>query len=494
MFRTGSTLLACLSGACASTSTSPPVQPFDTTPLAWQRCVAPVTGNEAECAWLEVPRRWSDPLGEKLVVGVRRIRAPGDSRGQLWALDGGPGFAGDVYFQSEFQQVAAAASLDLIVPAHRGVVGTTISCPGVDISQPDSWSACAQVLTERWGRGADGFDSTEAAEDVAHLMDRVPTSGVRLAFAGSYGSVWGQRLLQRRPEGLDGMWLDSIVDLDGTLERADTHADEAMRTLMERCTGMPACAAMFNGEPLARAEAVIRQYPTGAGCGQTQGLTQEKLQALMYAWLSGPPAYWVLAAAGYARADRCGPDDVRAFEHAVERLGEVTPDGAGFAYNPVLNRQVLFRELYRFEADLEELMAAQASLLATRRGDIAVARQASAFGASWRKAGTSTVPRSGTQLVLLNGALDPLDPVAWAVRTARRWPQAERISVEWAGHSVLRYLGTEPGQCGARLLAAFLARDRLPVECVAEVPGPDFSGASPSTQAAAQDWFGDSVF
>ena len=483
-----------LVGGCASTQERSPLQPFSNEPLTWHQCNTTGDLVPAECAWVEVPRDWSDSSGSRIIVAIRRVRAPGVSRGQLWALDGGPGFAGDAFLQPAFADVAANASLDLIIPTHRGVVGSALACPGVNITQKDQWPACVAALVDEWGPGADGFDSTSAARDVAHLMDRVPTAGDRFVFGGSYGSVWGQRLLQEKPSGIRRMWLDSIVDLEGSLERTDDHADAAVRTLLYACADIPACAAMFEGPPLDRAEAVIRAYPRGTGCGEAEGLTQAQLQTLMYEWLSGPPVYWALAMAAYARADRCLPADVTALKRAVAQLDGRTPAGAGATYNPVLNRHVLYRELYRFDVDVAERTAAQANLLATRRGDIPVAAQAAAFGPSWREPGTSTVAAAAaTELVLLSGALDPLDPPEWAVRTARRW-QATLISVPWAGHSVLRYLGTEPGQCGTRLLAGFLAGDRLSTDCVDAVTPPDFAGTTETTMNAAQKWFGGSLF
>lgn len=248
-------------------------------------------------------------------------------------------------------------------------------------------------------------------------MGRVPSPGPRLVFGGSYGSLWGQRLLQDQPQGIDRMWLDSIVDLEGTLERVDEHADAAMKALLQSCAEIRPCAGMFHDEPLERARLVLQRYDGGAGCGAADGITRGKLQALMYAWLSGPPAYWALAAAGYARADRRHGGDVVALRHAVERSRLRRPDGAGLAYNPVLNRQVLYRELYRFDVDVADRTAIQKSFLATRRSDVVTAIESQAFGAGWRVPGDASTSNAATDLILLSGRLDPLDPREWAERT-----------------------------------------------------------------------------
>jgi hypothetical protein len=480
---------------CAGTREGPSVQPFGAAPLQWAACPAPWEGPRIECARVEVPRRWAEPEGEKITIIARRMRATGTARGQLWALDGGPGFAGDVFFDPGLTTFTDRAGLDLIVPSHRGTVDQGgLTCPGVDVSSIEGWDACVERLVERWGEGIEGFDSTSAARDVAHLMDRVPRQGRRLVYGGSYGSLWGQRLLQVRPEGIDRVWLDSVVDLEGTLERSDEHAHAAMQELLRLCGEDSACRAMFDGPPLEVADRVRRAYGQGFGCGQGEGLELADLQALMFAWLSGPPVHWALATAGYARADRCEESDPPALRRALERLKEQPPDGAGFIYNPILNRHILYRELYRFDVDVEERTAIQSELLATRRADVVTATDATAFGPTWRVPGPVETPTTTTELILLSGRLDPLDLPDWAERTARRWPTAVPVFTPWAGHSVLRYLGTSEGQCGARLLDAFFAGEALPVACAEGQPGPDFSGEEENVRRAAEVWFGEALF
>ena len=104
-------------------------------------------------------------------------------------------------------------------------------------------------------------------------------------------------------------------------------------------------------------------------------------------------------------------------------------------------------------------------------------------------------PPTETQLVLLSGLLDPLDARSWAERTAQRWAEvAIPVFATWAGHSVIRYLGTSAGQCGAELLDAFLGGRVLPVPCTASVAGPDFTGGSEEVQDAARAWFGETLY
>src|SRR5690606_20175999 len=102
------------------------------TQLAWQDCPPDVPGSsQAECALAEVPLDWHAGESAAIRVFCRRFRPEGPVRGQLWALDGGPGEAGDGFVAPQFRQTVLDAGYELIVPSHRGsAYGTTLACPG----------------------------------------------------------------------------------------------------------------------------------------------------------------------------------------------------------------------------------------------------------------------------------------------------------------------------------------------------------------------------
>ncbi len=448
--------------------------------LEWEGCPDEIGGPQVDCARLEVPVDWSREDLETTVVLLRRIRAPDSQGDQVWLLDGGPGFAGDSFLDPSFVELVHAAGVDLYIPSHRGTLDRSrLNCP--DQTAPDSeagpwirgeeWDACVRHLREEWGQGLDSFGSTSAARDVTYAMGLNETAERRLLFGGSYGTLWAQRTLLAGAELIDAAWLDSVVDLEGSLERVDEHADAAMENLLAACSEEDDCARMFTGEPLEQARQAIAAYSDNAGCGQAEGrLHRSEIQRLGNRLLSGSPDSWVIAASVYARLARCSDKDLVALVHAIAVLDapmeDSSPAGAtSVAYNPILNRHILYRELYRFDVTTEEREQFEAQALAQTGAYESIAREAEAFGADWRSPDRFSQPFPETPLILLSGLLDPLDPPAWALSTEQRFPQARLVSVKWAGHSVLRFLGLSKGACGERLFHSFLSGQTPDLEC-----------------------------
>ena len=95
----------------------------------WSPC--PVSSDEsfgggAECATIKVPLDWSDPDGPKIDFFVKRLPAVMQpSRGQLWFLNGGPGYSG-----ADYDNFAKAQTIDLYLPDHRGTGRSSrLGCP-----------------------------------------------------------------------------------------------------------------------------------------------------------------------------------------------------------------------------------------------------------------------------------------------------------------------------------------------------------------------------
>ncbi|MEM1350075.1 MAG: hypothetical protein AAGI01_16060, partial [Myxococcota bacterium] len=319
--------VATLTGlSCATSTKMPPLHPYGGAAPSWHACPAGWGGGRMECLRAEVPlgRR---PGGETTAVLVRRLRVEGASRGQLWALDGGPGFAGDVFFDPAFVEHVHRAGLDLLVVSHRGTRDASrLDCSEQKQARSEQgaritvgeWSGCLEQLKRTWGANLSDFSATGAARDVAYLMELLPKRGARLLFGGSYGTLWAQRVLLEGVD-VDGVWLDSVVDLEGSLERVDAHADAAMVELFTACASVPECAARFQGAPLEVARQVISQLERGQGCGQEAGgWTREEFQVWAYRLLSSDPVSWVVLTAGFARAARCTPADAAALAHAME--------------------------------------------------------------------------------------------------------------------------------------------------------------------------------
>lgn len=501
--RVALSLAALLSVSCSKSGPESelPVHSFEASSPKWEPCPESSGGPGVHCLRAEVPLNHQEKDGSSTVILARRILADG-SEGQIWLLDGGPGFAGHSFLDATFVEQVQRAHLDLYIPSHRGTFDESLlECPNE--SSPDSsegaritpaeWVSCRATLEEKWGNDLSFMSASAAARDVAYLMAQHPTDGRKLVFGGSYGTLWAQRLFEIEDTGVTGAWLDSIVDLEGSLERVDEHADRAMRALLRKCEEIDACAARFEGAPLDAALAVVSAYNEGNGCGQAKGIDRDAFQAFMHAMLSGPPESWAIASIGFARAARCSKADQDALLHAIKKISEPAPSsptsGAPSGYSAPLNRVMLYRELFRFDVSDMERKTFEESALAQSGTWPQIQQEAQAFGSDFRDPDPLVPLDADFPIYLLSGDLDPLDPPAWAQSTAERFDSATLIQVPWAGHSVLRFLGLGENTCGQTLFGQFLTGSPIKSDCAEELPPPDFSDENEALQAAEKTWF-----
>lgn len=480
-----------------------PLTPWGAESFTWAPCPEELGGARVDCTQVEVPQSWAaedDP--ERTSILLRRRTATENSRGRLWTLDGGPGFAGDAFFDPVFTELVDTAGLDLYVPSHRGSLGASaLACPGAQASSsaegarvtPEEWPSCLKELEETWGKGLPGFTVRDGALDVAHAMKLMPQEGVSYLFGGSYGSLWAQRLLLDTDARLDAVLLDSIVPVGASLERVDEAADGAVQRLFAACQEEEECAGRFELPPLESAQRALMLFDENQGCGQTQGVTRLGIQHLARELLDGPPEAWVKLIALFEALARCAAEDAAALLSLTHPTEPVSPEADTSSpnnprYNPLLNRHLLYRELYRFDQSRQERDDFEASALALSSGRQAVQTEALAFGANYRQLDSTKRDTSQVPTTLLSGQLDPLDPPKWAEQFTQTLTQGSLISLPWAGHSTLRYLGWQENACGRRLFTAFLHGESTALPCTTEQSPPDLGRSETKTQELIDAW------
>ena len=497
---------------CSSSQTGPGhPQPHGTSPLDFGPCPAELPhAAMGECALVEVPLDWSDAeRSKRIVLFLRRFRGAATTNGdQVWALDGGPGFAGDVFTDPVLRTVITDAHYDLYIPTHRGTVyGSGLQCAkeqapsssgggGVTAAE---FPGCIGALRSEWGDQLALFDSESAARDVDHLMARVRAedAGRVVVYGGSYGSYWGQRLLQVAPDTIDGIWLDSIVDLDASFERADANSNDAGLRLLGACAEDADCSMHFAND--ASLEAIVARlavtFASGEGCGQ--GTTPgSRAKALFHRLLSGPPWEQALVAPLLLRADRCNADDARAVANALQVLETPSPaQDRPPAYNALLNRHILLSELFAYDRSLSEVERDSRELLFSVEVDPIMAEFGRSYGPAYQKKLDNSAPASRAHLVLLQGGIDPLDRLEWISSTAERWSETRvsLVQLPFAGHSVVRYAVDEAGvRCSLEMLSGFLADPSAELDraCLERRLPFDIAGTAVKTQEAAERWFG----
>ena len=107
-----------------------PITPLGAESVNWGPCPEALGGARIDCTQVEVPANWDKEKGSVTSVLLRRRATKEKSRGSLWALDGGPGFAGDGFFEPNLADLVDSSGLDLYVPSHRGSIGqSSLQCP-----------------------------------------------------------------------------------------------------------------------------------------------------------------------------------------------------------------------------------------------------------------------------------------------------------------------------------------------------------------------------
>ncbi len=481
---------------CSSGATEPqvPLSPYGEDRLTWAECPDDLGGPSVQCTQAQVPLDWGEANDEYTSILVRRVQANGEPRGALWVLDGGPGFAGDAFLNETLVGLVRDAKLDLMVPSHRGTIGeSALSCAA---QKPDSeeggfvtageWPACLEELEDDWGEGLPQFTARQAALDVAYLMDLPADGPETYVFGGSYGSLWAHRLLLDTDARPDAVLLDSIVPIGATLERVDAHADQAAEAVLSACAEIDSCAGRFEGDPVSLGRAAISAYARGQGCGGDE-LSAEDIQHEVHTLLNGPPDSWIQLISLFERLVRC---DARDEENLIRLLSDdgSPPDppetnaAASIHYNALLNRQILFRELFLFDVTEEERATFETTALALGTSAALVQQEAAAFGSDYRKVDEPRNATSSVPTYLLSGRFDPLDPPQWAERFAESLTNGRLVRVPWAGHSTLRYLDWGEGGCGREIFSNFLlgAPD---FDCIDSRPAADLGMDNPETQS-----------
>lgn len=495
-------LLAGLSLGCGGTKEPPvPITPLDAQAATWGRCPDDLGGPRVDCTLIEVPLHSAREEPALTTVLLRRRSTSASRRGGLWALDGGPGFAGDSFFDPAFADLVDAAGLDLYVPSHRGSIGpTALSCPPAQ--SPDSpgggqvvakeWPACRSDLEEEWGDDLTAFSVRAAALDVARQMRIAHETGISLVFGGSYGTLWAHRLLLDTDAQPDAVFLDSIVPVGASLERVDHAADRAATELLTACSQIESCASLFDQSPPAAARQAIELYETEEGCAQDAGVTASAVQLQARRLLDGPPDSWIKLIALYEHVVRCSDDDAETVARLLSLRDDeeppAPPSSSSVHYNPLLNRHLLYRELYRFDETDEERSEFERSALAKGPQRDAIHEEALAFGSDYRAVEAPERASSSVPTILLSGRLDPLDRPEWAVDFAATLGKGTLVSLPWAGHSTLRYLGWGDDACGREVFVAFLHGDIRPSPCLAAHPAPDLGRTEQSTREMIRDW------
>ncbi|MER6911363.1 alpha/beta hydrolase [Streptomyces sp. NPDC000594] len=232
-------LLAGFEGSFARADTGPAAPPAaarDRPALSWTPCAHPGGPADQECAELEVPLDYTDPHGEKVTVGVSRLRAEGPEarRGTLLVLAGGPGGSGvrrlaqrGEALRQETRGMYELVSLDPRGVGRSSTVGCGLGPEDLRLMSLRYWPAPgggigenverarrqAEACQRNGGARLRGLTTANEVRDIERFRRALGAEKLS-AWGNSYGSYVGAVYAQKYPHRTDRWVLDSSGDPD----------------------------------------------------------------------------------------------------------------------------------------------------------------------------------------------------------------------------------------------------------------------------------------
>ncbi|MFF5204536.1 alpha/beta fold hydrolase [Streptosporangium sp. NPDC000396] len=177
---------------------------------------------------LEVPLDPANPAGEKLSIAYTWVPAKDRTRqatGTVLVLPGGPAPS---LWAVENTRAWLGPALDhqnLLMLDQRGWGGSSaLSCPGLDVTAPETVRRCATTLGER----ARFFGTAYATHDIEALRAELGVPALTV-YGYSWGTLIGQAYAVRHPDRTRAVLLDSVLSAG-----RDGYADMAFSSAARR--------------------------------------------------------------------------------------------------------------------------------------------------------------------------------------------------------------------------------------------------------------------
>lgn len=438
--------------------------------LAWFPCP---DGFVSHCARVPVPLDWNAPDGEQIEVFISKLPANDEpATRQVWLLQGGPGGSGDVFSGIAQQLRNAGGDLDVYVLEHRGVgESTRLECPvqeaagseggyGITLNE---MPACIDALRQTWGPGLDAMTTTNAAYDLAHVIERTAAPDQEVYVYGvSYGVWWALRYLQIDPDTANGVVLDSLpAPGEQWLSDYDKQFDPVFTDLLGFCASDATCNEKLGPDAWTRVRGVADALATGH-CPDLE-LDAATLRQLGAILLMIDPLRKHLAPLFY-RIERCDPGDVAVVANYFTTFLELlAPDDAPRSRNSIpLQFHIGLSEIWELPSPpLDELLALCESKVLCPYTGVTLGSQFDAWP-RYSEPLAGQWPVTSVPVLSLNGELDPQTPYQTAATVAQHLngPHQTYVQVPYAPHGVITASPVHtPGDpaCGMQMINGFLA-------------------------------------
>lgn len=430
--------------------------------------VAP--GERIECGLLFVPenRRKARSRTISLPVMIFRSTATAPAPEPVVYLPGGPGLS-SIDGRTTGRGNPFLAERDQILLEGRGnkFARPSLGCPEINGLRAANAPPAAQTAAAGRCRAAlvasgvdlDGYTSAEAADDLDDLRRAL---GIRQwnLIGFSYGTRLAQAVLQRHPEGVRSVVLDSVLPIDVNYdEMSASSLRRAIDALLDACATDPVCDVRYPNLR-ARFAALVADADRSGVRTPDRVLRGRDIVEAAGAGLQQPSV--IPALPGILS------------EAAEGRLTGLLPLTRQIAssFNWGLRLSIWCGEEIPFESSAR--MASQISPT-LGLGGTDNRTTTPEICAAWRVSSADTQAnapvKSDVPVLILAGEFDPVTPPAWGRHLLRTMTNARFVQVPGQSH------GAMFNRCGGQMTIAFLRDPQAPLngDCIAKMAGVVFS-------------------
>jgi pimeloyl-ACP methyl ester carboxylesterase len=435
-------------------------------PLQWGPCD---DVPDAECATIEVPIDPAQPDRDQLSLRLARLPAldPSHSHGSLLLIPGGPG-VGITAAGGEFGVLRPLLRIDdmrqnfdVVAYDPRGIgESTPVHCapgPAPDAGQTstasegvlsadafaalaDPSAAFAEGCLAATGELYRHLSANDAAADIERIRQALGQDDRLVAYAGSYGSLYGTAYLELYGDHIKALVLDGVVDHSVDLAtygaRWARSTEDAFNRFTEWCDRETSCA--LHGQDVAAVfDQVTEAHP------EIKPVVRARLSA------GSTDIGWPVIAEVLATAAEPAPASPEPEASPVASDPALESGGLGLVHGIICAD-------YGPQDDYQALAAENATL----------ARQAPHFawlfpqelpgacvGWPWEATNPPHTLQVGPQpnVLVANGTHDPATPLVAAVAVWSQIPQSRLLIADADGHQVLPF-----SRCGFDAEVRFL--------------------------------------
>ena len=474
----------------------------------------------SECAQIDVPLDHAAPDGETIKLHIARQPATKPAKRQLWLLSGGPGQAGDSWYQFVKLIAPALPDTDIFVVDHRGTgYSHRLTCSQQDVPTSnggyfldplDAADCLEELKTNGDFARLPYFTSTQAARDVVRAIaaTRAPDQKVYL-WGGSYGTHWAHRVLQVAPDLAEGMIFDGFITPNQVsfVNDLDKSVEEVGLAFAAGCSADASCASHFGADALAKTRSILAGLDARPCAGAKTKSARALVSELLDSWQGRSFVFPLLH-----RFERCSAED----QVAIKQLVKSYQDADGYvtgldtprvtdAYrgSGVLGYNIIVSELWNVtgrpdptRAQIVAAAAAQTFL----QGQSSYAADLSDVHALWPIAPNDwkDLPLpvvTKTRMLWLSGTLDTRTPAAQSKKITALYDPASFVVLPGASHTpaLNSPLAADPTKsCGIAIAERFVGEDRLDTSCIARMRPVIYEAQTGKSAAAwwgtADDW------